>query len=71
VLATIFSTLSSPAFYQLCNSETLIISIPLHPSRYRKRMFNQSSEIARSLFKTNEFTHLYQTSMLEQVANIE
>ena len=55
-LTTIVSTLLSPAFNQLCNPDTLVIPIPLHPARYRKRIFNQSSEIARSLRKTHECT---------------
>ena len=39
-LTTIFSTLLSPAFNQHCKPDTLVIPIPLHPARYRKRMFN-------------------------------
>ncbi len=70
-LTTIFSTLLSPAFNQLCNPDTLVIPIPLHPARYRKRMFNQSSEIARSLCRTHECTPLYQPSLLERVVNTE
>jgi predicted amidophosphoribosyltransferase len=70
-LTTIVSTLLSPAFNQLCNPDTLVIPIPLHPARYRKLMFNQSSEIARSLCKTYECTPLYQPSLLERVVNTE
>ncbi len=70
-LTKIFSTLLSPAFNKLCNPYTLVISIPLHPARYGKRMFNQSSEIERSLCKTHECTPLNQPSLLERIVNTE
>ena len=70
-LTTTFSTLLSPAFNQLCKPDTVVIPIPLHPARYRKRIFNQSSEITRSLCRTNECTPLYQPSLLERVVNTE
>ncbi|MDC3311441.1 ComF family protein [Alphaproteobacteria bacterium] len=68
-LTHLLARLLMPAFKQICGTDSLVIPIPLHPSRYRERKFNQSSELARKLCSDTNINHRFQPSLLERKKN--